>query len=114
MTALAALDVPWYTKSMTDAITEYARSLMGTNGPIEVWLRQGNLEITGTQVSEDESTQELGIESLSMRGAQREITGFYIKMGYTPAGRWETEADDGDTIECVRRFKPPKDEPGPS
>jgi hypothetical protein len=54
---------------------------------------------------EDESTDEgLKISSLSMRGAQREITGYLIATGYEPAGRWSTEDEDGR--ETLRQFRP--------
>jgi hypothetical protein len=75
-------------------------------GPIEVWLRQGNMEITCTVVNEDETTYDLDVDSLSMRGAQREITGYLIKDGYRPAERWQVEAgDEGTAVETVRKFK---------
>lgn len=75
--------------------------------PIEVWLTQRNMEIQCAVVHEDESTDHtLGVDSLSMRGAQREITGYLIDQGYAPVGRWETEANDhGNPVETVRRFK---------
>jgi hypothetical protein len=69
--------------------------------PIEVWLRQQNMQITCMVVREDETTYELGVDSLSMRGAQREMTGWLIKEGYEPIGRWQVESDD----ETWRRFK---------
>jgi hypothetical protein len=80
-------------------------------GPIEVWLSQANLTVTCTVVHEDESTEELSTDSLSMRGAQREITGALIRQGYAPVGRWETEAyDDNDDVarETSRKFAPAK------
>ncbi len=70
--------------------------------PIEVWLTKGNIQITCRMVHEDETTQEVDVDSLSMRGAQREITGYFIGQGYKPVGRWEYEDEDGD--ESVRRF----------
>ena len=74
--------------------------------PIEVWLSQRNFEVTGRVVYESERTDHLRIESLSMRGAQREVTGFLIEQGYAPAGRWEIEpVRDGDQ-ETSRRFRP--------
>lgn len=73
-------------------------------GPIEVWLTQSNIEITCRVVNEDETTQPYGVESLSMRGAQREMTGYFIAVGYTPVGRWEAEAENG--AETFRRFRP--------
>jgi hypothetical protein len=70
--------------------------------PIEVWLTQKNMAITCMEVREDESAR-LGvqIDSLSMRGAQREATGWYINQGYEPVGRWEFETEG----ESFRRFK---------
>lgn len=75
--------------------------------PIEVWLSQANMEVTCRVVNEDETTSELTVDSLSLRGAQREITGYLIGEGYVPIGRWETETfGNGDSaLETVRRFK---------
>ena len=64
-------------------------------------------------VHEDETTSKLDVDSLSMRGAQREITGHFLHEGYEPAGRWEQTTplfhDLADvsksTGECVRRFR---------
>lgn len=41
-----------------------------------------------------------------MRGAQREMTGYFKRQGYEPASRWETQAADADgaVIESMRRF----------
>lgn len=76
--------------------------------PIEVWLRQNNMQVACTVVHEDETTDELSIDSLSMRGAQREITGYLIKQGYAPVGRWESEAlDREDDVEVSRQFRIP-------
>jgi len=76
------------------------------NGPIEVWLRQRNMEVSCTVVAEDETTQNLDVDSLSMRGAEREMTGWLISQGYKPVGRWQTEDDGGQ--EVSRRFVPAK------
>ncbi len=77
--------------------------------PIEVWLSRKNIGITCMVVQEDESTQQLDVDSLSMRGAQREITGHLLREGYAPIGRWEVEsyeeAADDPNLETVRRFK---------
>ncbi|MGH9044555.1 MAG: hypothetical protein ACRDVP_06945, partial [Acidimicrobiales bacterium] len=53
----------------------------------------------------------MDIKSLSMRGAQREVTGLLIDHGYDPARRWENEraleaGDEGVAVETSRRFKP--------
>lgn len=87
-------------------------------GPVEVWLRQINLEIVCTVANEDESTDQYPVDSLSLRGAQREMTGYFISQGYEPVGRWEiarVEVTDKDIIEgtedtpgaveTVRRFR---------
>ncbi len=71
-------------------------------GPIEVWLRHVNMEVACTVVHEDESTHRYDVDSLSLRGAQREMTGYFISQGYEPVGRWEVE---GLAEETVRRFK---------
>lgn len=79
--------------------------------PIEVWLRQANMQITCMVVHEDETTQNLDVDSLSMRGAQREMTGWFLKEGYVAVGRWENEYFEHDGVDAVapvetfRRFK---------
>lgn len=76
--------------------------------PIEVWLRRsGNLALECTVFFDDESTYDLDVDSLSMRGAQREMTGYLLRQGYAPAGRWDVEArdPDGDVLESSRKFK---------
>lgn len=78
-------------------------------GPVEVWLRQQNLQVCCSVVGQDESVDLLDLGSLSMRGAQREITGDMIRAGYKPDGRWTIESvaeGDDETFECSRRFKP--------
>jgi hypothetical protein len=77
--------------------------------PIEVWLRQDNMKVDCWIVYEDESTDVgLDISSLSMRGAQREITGYLIATGYEPVARWHAEVEDGS--ETVRQFRPKRPE----
>lgn len=105
-----------YTKNVSitsnPEILEKIRDTQPKTQPIEVWLSQPNLEVTCRIVYEDERTDTLDIGSLSMRGAQREVTGYLIKQGYTPAGRWEIEhLVEGDEREAVveetsRRFRP--------
>ena len=94
---------------MTDTkltIHELSRKVDPDLLPIEVWLSQTNLAITCTVVHEDESREFKNIHSLSIRGAQREITGWLITSGYKPDGRWEVTAyDQGEARETVRRFK---------
>jgi hypothetical protein len=79
-----------------------ATKLENNTGPIEVWLSQPHMKITCRVVFEDESTNQLDVESLSMRGAQREMTGWLIDRGYEPVGRWGIETD-GETMRQFRR-----------
>ena len=78
-----------------------------TTGPIEVWLSQPRFTVCCQVVCEDETTQTLDVESLSLRGAEREMTGWFIRHGYKPVGRWK--AVEGSPTEVARRFKPAKD-----
>lgn len=76
-------------------------------GPIEVWLRQEDGEVICTVVDPDESTYELDVDALSMRGAQREMTGYFIDQNYEPVDQWQVEVDGPDgPVETVRRFIP--------
>jgi hypothetical protein len=84
---------------MSDGLT---MAITKQNGPIEVWLSQQNMKVTCRVVYEDESVSELDVDSLSMRGAQREITGYLIGHDYRPVARWEEEEQG----EVVRRFTP--------
>ncbi len=75
--------------------------------PIEVFLTQQNLEVICLVVHDDETTDSLDVNSLSMRGAMREISGYLIKQGYAAVGRWEETTDSGGELpfETVRRFR---------
>jgi hypothetical protein len=82
--------------------------------PIEVWLGQRNITVACTVVHEDETTDTVKVASLSMRGAQREVTGHFLREGYEPVGRWESTlgitsgfsaALMKDKAECVRHFR---------
>lgn len=97
-----ALDAVKASGELREALDAYKGGTRKT--PLEVWLRQlkAGFGIVCDVVHTDESTGSLSIDSLSMRGAQREITGWLIARGYEPAGRWESN-DDG---ESMRRFKP--------
>lgn len=78
-----------------------------TGGAIEVWLRQDDTTIACTVVRDDESTYELDVDALSMRGAQREMTGYFIDEGYQPAGPWQVEVDSrSGPVETLRIFQP--------
>jgi hypothetical protein len=76
-------------------------------GALEVWLRVDGTTIACTVVRDDESTYELDVDALSMRGAQREMTGYFIDEGYEPVDQWQVEVDSRDgPVETVRRFRP--------
>ena len=79
--------------------------------PLRAILSRKNLKITCTLVFEDESVSYPQPGSLSMRGAQREITGELVAAGYVPAGRWseEEEEDEDGYREWTRLFKPGPD-----
>ncbi len=75
--------------------------------PVQAVLAQKNIEITCTLVFEDESISYPEVRSVSMRGAQREITGQLVVKGYVPTARWSEATEDGDGFrECMRTFKP--------
>jgi hypothetical protein len=75
-------------------------------GPIEVWLRRSGVGINCLIVHDDESTYEVQVESPSMLGAQREITGYFITQGYQPVGGWEmSELTLAEPAETYRTFK---------
>src|SRR5690242_18337630 len=69
--------------------------------PVEVWLTKKTFEIDCMIVHENESTERIDVDSLSMRGAQREVTGWLLNRGYKPAGRWES-VEEGETC---RKFQ---------
>jgi hypothetical protein len=83
----------------------------------EAWLRveENGLGIKCMVVCEDESTitdDDVQTGAVSLRGAERSVTGQMINQGYRPAGRWQ-DARDLDRaeprpergIEVMRRFK---------
>jgi hypothetical protein len=79
--------------------------------PLRAILSRKNLKIICTLVFEDEGVRYPQPESLSIRGAQREITGALVQVGYVPAGRWseEEEEDEDGYREWTRPFKPGPD-----
>jgi stress response protein SCP2 len=81
------------------------------SGPVEIWLRQDNMQVVCSIVNADESTYRRDIGSLSLRGAQREITGYLIGNGYRPGGGWTVEAmgEHGVAAETWRMFNPAND-----
>ena len=74
---------------------------------LQAVLTRKNIEITCMLVFEDESVSYPQPRSVSVRGAQREITGLLVSKGYIPAGRWSEETEDEDGYrEWTRPFKP--------
>jgi hypothetical protein len=77
---------------------------------LQAVLSRKNIEIFCTLVFEDESTSYPIVNSVSVRGAQRELTGLLVAHGYTPVGRWSDEGEDEDGYtEWTRSFKPGPD-----
>jgi hypothetical protein len=75
--------------------------------PLRAILIRKNIEIWCTLVFEDESAVDLPANSVSVRGAQRQITSLLVGHGYAPAGRWSDEdRDDDGCSEWTRIFKP--------
>jgi len=75
--------------------------------PLQAVLSRKNIEIRCTLVFEDESISYPPVDSVSLRGAQREITGSLVAYGYVPAGRWSEDDEDEDGYrEWSRAFKP--------
>jgi hypothetical protein len=77
---------------------------------LQAVLSRKNIEITCALVFEDESVSFPAIQSVSVRGAQREATGMLVAHGYTPVGRWSEGDEDNDGYtEWNRSFKPGPD-----
>ena len=58
-----------------------------TTKPIEVLLSRPHLEVTCQIVFPDGTAIAVGVDALSLRGAQRELTAWLIERGYEPAGQ---------------------------
>src|ERR1035438_655299 len=94
--------------------TSYTRCMTNTKArrpqALRAVLTRKNLEITCTLVFEDESVSYPQPHSISLRGAQREVTGMLVSTGYIPTGRWDDEGEDEDGYrEWTRAFKPGAD-----
>ncbi len=78
---------------------------------LQAVLSRKNIEISCALVFEDESVRYPGVQSVSVRGAQREVTGLLVMGGYIPVGRWSegVEDDDDGYTEWTRSFKPGAD-----
>jgi hypothetical protein len=104
---VAALRALRYTKRMTN--TKDPKNTTDTKpSPIEVWLTEATegMGISARTIHPDETVHYSEVESLSMRGAQREITGDLIRRGYTAVGRWTVERMVNDEpVETSRSFR---------
>jgi len=65
-----------------------------TTKPIEVRLSRPQLEITCRIVLPDGTAIAVGIDALSLRGAQREMTAWLVEQGCEPVGPWSTQDED--------------------
>lgn len=89
-----------YTSGMTNTDARLPQVLRAV-------LSRKNIEISCTLVFEDESVSYQEVDSVSVRGAQREITGMLVAHGYVPAARWSEDGEDQDGYsEWSRPFKP--------
>ena len=71
---------------------------------IEIKLSQHNMSIQCTAKMQELEMNMGNMTALSMRGAQREITGWLLKVGYVPASRW-TQYTTDTAIETTRYFR---------
>ena len=81
---------------------------MTITSPIEVWLTEKDFGVGCRIVADTEpGITSPNIDSVSMRGAQREVSMYLAGHGYRPVGRWKTEAENekGNSIETSRQFK---------
>jgi hypothetical protein len=78
-------------------------ALGGVGGPIQVRLTKRRMRVRCLVTDETEVTDELDVDSMIMRGAMREITGYRLANGFRPVGQWAAEDEDG--TEYVRRFR---------
>jgi hypothetical protein len=62
-----------------------------TTKPIEVWLSRPHVEVTCRIVFPDGTAIAVGVDALSLRSAQREVTAWLIEQGYEPTGCWSAQ-----------------------
>jgi len=75
-----------------------------TTKPIEVRLSRPHLEVTCRIVFSDGTAIAVGVDALSFRGAQHEMTAWLIEQGYEPAGCWSSQDENGR--QAARTFHP--------
>lgn len=77
---------------------------------VEVIVTRKGMSLMATLYGPDETAVDLEVNTLSVRGAQRDVTASMIDGGYKPLGRWETLAEYGDDEEASRLFLRPRPE----
>jgi hypothetical protein len=89
-------------------------SVETTTKPIEVWLSRPQLEVTCRIVFPDGTAIAVGVDALSILGAQHEMTAWLFDQGYEPAGRWSTQDEhDRRAARTFRCHDPGSVWPGP-
>ena len=89
-------------------------SVETTTKPIEVWLSRPHLDVTCRIVFPDGTAIAVGVDALSILGAQHEMTAWLFEHGYEPAGRWSTQDEnDRRTARTFRCLDPGSVLPGP-
>jgi hypothetical protein len=91
---------------MTARVLRDARdvtSVETTTKPIEVRLSRPHLEVSCRILFPDGTAVAVGVDALSIRGAQHEMTAWLIEQGYEPAGCWSTQ-DENDR-QAARTFR---------
>lgn len=72
---------------------------------VEIIITRKGMRISADEFDAEEVGVSLDVNSLSVRGAQREVTAEKLAAGFRPLGRWETLAEDGDDyVETARLF----------
>jgi len=74
-----------------------------TTKPIEVLLSRPHLEVNCRIAFPDGTAIAVGVDALSLRGAQREMTAWLTEQGYEPTGEWSTRSENGRRV--ARTFR---------
>ena len=86
-------------------LVSVANSLAALSSPVEIRLRKKRLDVTADAEHEDEATEPLRVKSVSMRGAQREITTHMKGLGYLPVTSWSGAEQVAGALESRRVFR---------
>ena len=82
-------------------------SVETTTKPIEVWLSRPHLEVTCRIVFPDGTAIAVGVDAVSIPGAQHEMTGWLFGHGYEPTGRWSTQDENDRRVARTFRCQDP-------